>query len=69
MATTQRKEPDIVQSFDIYKDREYYKLTQGFLFGSETLTRTDRLSEYTEWQITCEKLPKQEEIDLSDIKF
>lgn len=59
MAITQRKKPDIVQSFDIYKDREYYKPTQGFLFGSEKLLRTDRLSEYTKWQIACEKLPDE----------
>ena len=57
MANTNNKKPDIIQSFDHYVDREYYKITQGFWGKSETKVRADRLENWIEWQIECEKMP------------
>lgn len=51
------KKPDIVQSFDCYVDREYYIINNHFLFTTETKVRTDRLDDWKEWKIECEKLP------------
>lgn len=57
MITTNPKKPDIVQAFDFYKDREYYKIQKGFLFQSELLLRTDTLKAWKQWNISCEQLP------------
>lgn len=54
---TLENKPDIVQSFDWYKDREYYKVSNGFLFTSNIQVRSDRLDNWNEWNIQCKKLP------------
>lgn len=52
-----QNKPDIVQSFDFYKDRVYYKIVPGFFFSSNTVVRTDRLDNWKEWKIECEQMP------------
>lgn len=54
---TTENTPDIVQSFDYYKDREYYKITSGFLFTYRHQVRTDRLKNWREWSIICKEMP------------
>lgn len=56
MTNAKHKKPDIIQSFDYYLDREYYKAGIG-MFSSDRLIRTDRLEDWNEWQIQCEKMP------------
>jgi hypothetical protein len=57
MAELRFRKPKIVQAFDKYIDREYYKINQGFIFETETLLRSDRMKEWVEWTIYCETLP------------
>jgi len=57
MAQNKTNKPEIVQSFDWYKDREYYKIASGFIFSSNIQVRSDRLDTWNEWNISCEKLP------------
>lgn len=54
---TSINKPDIVQSFDYYKDRVYKKYYQGFIFGCEKIVRVDRLDSWNQWEITCSKMP------------
>ena len=56
MITTPNK-PDIVQSFDFYVDREYYKIVSGFIFSHEEKVRTDNLKNWNEWNIECKQMP------------
>lgn len=53
----QQRKPDIIQSFDQYVDRQYFKVTPGFFGTSRTLVRTDRIKNWTEWDIACEEMP------------
>ncbi len=55
----QPKKPDIIHSFDFYKDREYYKIIPGFFFSHKELVRADRLENKNIWHIECEKMPDQ----------
>ena len=57
MAYTIIKKPDIVQAFDFYIDREYYKIIPGFFCSSKTKIRADRLKDWKEWMIECQDLP------------
>ncbi|MFN8579319.1 MAG: hypothetical protein U0354_21030 [Candidatus Sericytochromatia bacterium] len=57
MTTNKNKKPDIVQAFDFYVDREYYKINKGFIFTSNILLRKDRMKEYKEWIIECKTMP------------
>lgn len=54
---TNTNKPDIVQAFDKYIDREYYKIIKRFLFISHVLVRSDRIKEWKEWNIECDTLP------------
>ncbi len=49
--------PDIVQMFDRYVDREYYKITSSFWGTFHTKVRADRLKNSTELMIECKELP------------
>jgi len=49
--------PDIIQAFDFYKDRVYYKIVPGFFGSSNRVIRTDRLDNWNEWKIECQKMP------------
>jgi len=69
MSTTKVNKPDIVQSFDFYKDREYYKITPGFLFSGEKLVRVDRLENEVHWKVTCIKMPDSIEINGKNYKL
>lgn len=55
--TTNTNKPDIIQAFDFYVDREYYKIIPGFFGSSNRLIRTDRLKDWVEWDIQCAVLP------------
>lgn len=43
MPNSINKKPAIVQLFDKYVDREYFKVKNGLFFSSEELVMTDRL--------------------------
>lgn len=51
------QKPTIVQQFDYYKDREYYKVIPGFLFNENKMVRADRIEDYVMWACTCDTLP------------
>lgn len=57
MITNKTNKPDLIQAFDIYKDRIFYKIDTGFLFTSNIVVRADRLEEWKEWSIRCNTLP------------
>jgi len=57
MVQTINNKPDIMQVFDKYVDREYLKIDSGFLFASQTIVRSDRLSEQKIWKINCHQMP------------
>lgn len=57
MLNIQNNKPDIVQSFDFYEDRKYYKIVNGFFFSHNQLVRADRLNKWNEWHIECKELP------------
>ncbi len=61
--------PDIVQSFDFYEDRVYYKIVNGFFFSHERVVRTDRLENFNVWKIECEKLPDKIFINGKEYQF
>lgn len=48
---------EMVQAFDYYKDREYYKIVPTFLWSTHTLLKTDRLKNWKQWNIVCEEMP------------
>ena len=54
---TTAKKPAIVQAFDRYVDREYYKVFKGIIFGSSELVRTDRLENELIINITSDRNP------------
>lgn len=51
------KKPDIIQAFDYYVDREYYKIIPRFLWSTDRKVRADRLDERKQWNIHCDTLP------------
>lgn len=53
------KKPDIIQAFDYYQDREYYKINPGFFFHSTVKVRTDRIKDWKRWYIVCEDMPDE----------
>lgn len=55
--TTQLNKPEVVQMFDRYVDREYYKVYPGFFSTYNKKVRTDRLENETELRISCNELP------------
>lgn len=57
MTTTKQNKPDIVQSFDAYEDREYFKISRGFIFSSVDKIRADTIREWKEWRIECATMP------------
>lgn len=57
--STNLQKPKMVQCFDKYKDREYYKITPGFFGEIEILLRTDSVKNYTEVRIQCEDIPER----------
>jgi len=59
MANAKSNKPEIVQMFDKYVDREYYKINKSFFHSSETLVRTDRLSDSTVLRMNMENLPDE----------
>lgn len=54
---TQQKKPDMLQVFDKYVDREYYKHVSGFIFSHDESIRSDRLENWKEWNISCDSMP------------
>ena len=54
---TQIKKPDAIQMFDMYIDREYFKIHKSFLHSSSTKVRTDRLKDWKELNIVTDELP------------
>ena len=54
---TKNNKPDIVQAFDFFVDREYYKIIPGFFFSSKMKVRADQLKDWKEWFIECKDLP------------
>ena len=59
MATRNIEKPNIVQQFDRFVDREYYKIVGGLIFTYEKLLRSDRLEEARVLKINCDRLPDQ----------
>ncbi len=56
---TVNKKPDVIQAFDFYEDREYYKIIKGFFSSSNVKVRSDRLKDWKQWIIECEDLPDE----------
>lgn len=57
MTQSTNNKPDIVQAFDYYEDRVYYKIIPGFFFNSTVEIRADRMKKWKQWQIECEDMP------------
>lgn len=57
MAETKLEKPPIVQQFDKYIDREYYKITPGFFCSSEKKIRTDSFKDINILQIEIDQMP------------
>ena len=57
MPNATKKLPPMMQMFDRYVDREYYKVTPRFFGNSETRLRSDRLENETILYISTEKMP------------
>lgn len=53
------KKPDIIQAFDYYEDREYFKVIPGFFSHSTVKVRTDRIKNWKRWDIVCEDMPDE----------
>lgn len=66
---TSTPKPDIVQMFDKYIDREYYKVTSGFFGNYETLIRTDSFYNSTVLEIECKNLPHKVIINGEEYKL
>ena len=49
--------PDIVQMFDCYEDRIYYKVLSGFLGAYKEQIRVDRLHNWVELHIKSKTMP------------
>lgn len=49
--------PVLVQSVDKWIDREYYKISEGFLFHREHRVMADRIAEWVQWDILCQTMP------------
>lgn len=69
MAQTKTNKPDIIQSFDKYIDREYYKIVKGFFTTSDVKVRADRIKEWKEWRIECDTLPDKVIINGEEYKL
>lgn len=54
---TNTNKPDIMQVFDKFIDREYYKIVRGIFFTSHVKVRADRIKDWKEWKIECDTLP------------
>ncbi|MFA4833591.1 MAG: hypothetical protein WC619_01940 [Patescibacteria group bacterium] len=59
MAITKKIKPPLVQTFDRYIDREYYKHHGGLLFGYEKKVRCDRLEEELILKISSQDAPSK----------
>lgn len=56
MAYNKLQVPPLVQAFDKYVDREYYKLMSGFFSDYYVKVRTDSISHNTFIDIKCDSL-------------
>lgn len=61
--------PDVVIAADKWVDREYYKIIPGFLWSSERRLMSQRIAEWSEWTISCEKLPDKIVINGEEYKL
>lgn len=57
MIENKLSKPDSVQMFDMYIDREYYKIVPKFFSTSNILVRTDRLKNWKEIHFEIENMP------------
>jgi len=53
------KKPTIIQAFDYYVDREYYKTISKFFFTEERKVRADRLTDSIKWVVESDKVPDE----------
>lgn len=51
--------PDMVQMFDMYIDRQYYKVNPGFFGTYKSIVRVDRIKEWRKLVIDCKELPDE----------
>ena len=69
MTQTINKLPEMVQSFDYFVDRQYYKITSGFIFSSKHLLRSDRIKSWIQWDIVCSQMPDKILINGEEFKL
>lgn len=51
--------PPLIQAFDCYEDREYYKIMPGFFSDYKRLLCIDRIKDWTRVTIDIKELPDE----------
>lgn len=57
MKTTNTEDPPLIQQFDFYKDREYYKITPGFFCSSVKKLRVDSHKDFNVLKMILPEMP------------
>lgn len=63
------RKPDVVQMFDMYIDREYFKINKSFLHSSKTLVRVDRMKDWKQLDMCMDELPDKVMVNGKEYKL